>query len=222
MNQISKIVKAKKVSNYVVRPNAEIVTLAQTDSQLKQTLNKADLSIPDGIGVVIAASLLGLNLKERFGGPESMLDIVTLAEKNNFSVYLLGSKAKTVAKAAKNLQKKYKSLKLVGYQSGYFNKNNTIVKEINDLKPNIVFVGMGAPRQEKWIWENQSRLTANLLVCEGGSFDYLAGEVRRAPVFIRKIGFDWLFRLAVQPWRLKRQLSLVKFTFLVLKARFWA
>lgn len=214
------LVKKGRVSNYLVRPNAEIITYAQKDSGFRNILNSANLSIPDGVGVLNASRILKLGLKGRFGGPESMLDIVKLASDNSFSVYLLGAREKTVAKAVQSLQKQFKDLKIAGCHNGYFTDNAEVISEINKAKPNIVFVGLGFPKQEKWIWENRSQLKVNLLVAEGGSFDYLAGEVKRAPLFIRKIGFDWLFRLITQPWRISRQIYLVAFIFLVVKHKF--
>lgn len=221
LQEITKIIEAKKFGKYLVRPNAEIVTSAQSDPRFREILNKADLSIPDGVGVLLASRLLGVTLRDRFGGPESMLDIAKLAEEREFSIYLLGGKVQTAAKAVRNLKRKFKNLKIAGFQSGYFTDSNQVINDINKVKPNIVFVGMGAPKQEKWIWENKDKLNANLLVAEGGSFDYLAEEAKRAPVFIRKVGLDWLFRLITQPWRIKRQLQLIKFLYLVVKEKFW-
>lgn len=217
--EIVRLVKKSDFGNYLVRPNAEIVVYAQKDPKLRSIINKADLSIPDGIGLLCASKILNTGLKGRFGGPESMIDIVKLADENCFSIYLLGAKSQTVEKAAQNLQKKFKKIKIVGFQNGYCTDNTQIISAINKTKPNIVFVGMGSPKQEKWIWENRAKLKVNMLVAEGGSFDYLAGEVSRAPVFIRKIGFDWLFRLINQPKRLRRQLSLIKFLTLVVKEK---
>lgn len=222
LEQISTLVKSETQGNYLVRPNAEIVTYAQNDPNFKKILNQASLAIPDGVGLILAAKLLNINLKQRYGGPESMLDIVALAEKRNFSVFLLGGKKPVVHQAFENLKSRFKNLKLVGYQDGYFTDNYKVVTLINQLKPNIVFVGLGFPLQEKWIWENREKLNVKLFVCEGGSFDYIAGVSKRAPVFIRKVGLDWLFRLVNEPWRIKRQIRLVKFIFLVLKAKFWA
>lgn len=219
LKAIVSLVHSGKQGEYLVRPNAEIITYAQKDPEFKNILNNAALAIPDGVGVETAAKILNLRLNNRCGGPESMLDIVKLAEEKSFSIYLLGGKVQTVAKAARNLQKKFENLRLVGYQSGYFTDSVQVANDINKVKPNIVFVGMGFPRQEKWIWENRDKLNVNLLVAEGGSFDYLAKEAKRAPVIIRKVGLDWLFRLILQPWRLKRQLSLFKFFYLVLKLK---
>ncbi len=216
---VADLVRSEKKGEYLVRPNAEIITYAQKDPEFKNILNNATLAIPDGVGIETAAKILNLRLNNRCGGPESMLDVVKLAEENSFSIYLLGGKVQTVAKAARNLQKKFKNLKIRGYQSGYFTDSDQVINQINKLSPNIVFVGMGFPKQEKWIWENKDKLNVSLLVAEGGSFDYIAGEVKRAPVFIRKIGLDWLFRLVNQPWRLKRQLALFKFSYLVLKLK---
>lgn len=220
LKQIETLVKSGSYGSYLVRPNAETITFAQKNLEFKNILNNATLAIPDGILVLNASRLLKLGLKRRFGGPESMADVLNLAEDKGFSVYLLGGKVQTVAKAASAIRKQFKKLNLVGFRDGYFTNNNQIITDINQAKPNIVFVGMGVPRQEKWIWENRAQLKVNLLICEGGSFDYFAKEVKRAPVIIRKVGLDWLFRLVNQPWRIKRQLSLLKFAYLVLKLKF--
>lgn len=219
LKQISSLVKSGSFGNYIVRPNAETITAAQADLELKTILNKANLAIPDGVLVLNASRLLNLGLKGRFGGPESMADVLSLSEENSFSVYLLGGKVHTVAKAAREIQKQFKKLNLVGFHDGYFEDSAEVVSEINNLKPNVVFVGMGFPRQEKWIWENHDKLKVNLLISEGGSLDYFSKEARRAPVFIRNVGLDWLFRLINQPWRIKRQLSLIKFLLLVLRLK---
>ncbi len=220
LNEVTKLVEGNNSGKYLVRPNAEIITYATKESSFKNILNSADLAIPDGVGVQLASKLLNLGIKYRFGGPESMLEIVKLCEEKGFSIYLLGSKVQTVSKASKNLTKQFKNLKIVGYQSGYFTDPALVVEAINKVKPKVVFVGMGFPRQEEWVWENRDKLNVNLLITEGGSFDYLAGEVPHAPEFIRKIGLNWLFRLVIQPWRLKRQTKLLEFIWLVLKAKF--
>jgi len=203
----------------VVRPNAEIITYAQKNPEFKKILNSAAVAIPDGIGVVLAAKLLDVKIAGRFGGPESMFEIMKLADKNKLSVYLLGSKAEVVKDAAANIKKALPNLRLVGFHDGYFKVDGRIIAEINKLRPDIIFVGMGFPKQETWVYSNLKKFAKGVFVMEGGSFDYLAGKIQRAPVLFQKLGLEWLFRLIQEPWRSKRQLALIKFVFLVFKQR---
>ena len=208
-----------KSPKLVVRPNAEIITFAQKDTEFKEILNSATVAIPDGIGVFLASKLLGVKVAGRFGGPESMFELLKLAETNNLSAYLLGSRAEIVKGAARNIKKSLPNINLVGFHDGFFQTDEKIIAEINELKPDIIFVGMGFPRQEKWVYKNLASFYRGVFVMEGGSFDYLASKVARAPIILQKLGLEWLFRLILQPWRLKRQLRLIKFVLLVISEK---
>lgn len=203
----------------VVRPNAEIITYAQNNPEFKAILNSALVSIPDGIGVLLASRLLGVKVAGRFGGPESMFEILKLTERNNLGVYLLGSRAEVVKLAASNIKKALPRLNLVGFHDGYFQKNEEIIAEINRLRPAVIFVGLGSPTQEKWVYKNLSNFYGGVFVMEGGSFDYLAGKITRAPTIFQKLGLEWLVRLVNQPWRFFRQIKLFKFIYLVLRKK---
>ncbi len=217
--KIISLVKTNQ-AKLVVRPNAEIITYAQKDPEFKEILNKAAVSIPDGAGVYLATKFLGTKVAGRFGGPESMLDLLKLAVKSNLSVYILGASSETVELASRNIKKALPQLRILGFHDGYFQNDGVIVAEINQLRPNLIFVGMGFPRQEKWVWENLKRFDSGVFVMEGGSFDYLSGKARRSPALLQSLGLEWLFRLITQPWRIKRQTKLIKFVYLVLKSKF--
>lgn len=207
-------------AKFVVRPNAEIITYAEKNPEFKKVLNKAAVSIPDGIGVYLAAKLLGKKVAGRFGGPESMFELLKLAEEKNLGIYLLGSDAEIVSLASRNIKKSLPNIKILGFHDGFFKNDGAIVAEINSFKPDLIFVGMGFPKQEKWVFDNLEKFQSGVFVMEGGSFDYLSGKVRRAPLVFQKVGLEWLFRLLTQPRRIFRQVRLFKFIFLVVKNKF--
>ncbi len=211
----------KSGSSLVVRPNAEIITYSQSDAEFKQILNSAAVSIPDGTGLFLASKILGVKVSGRFGGPESMFEILKLAETNNKSVYLLGSSTEVVKAAVANTKKALPKINLIGFHDGYFQNNEEVVTEINELQPDLIFVGMGFPRQEKWVSENLKKFKLGVFIMEGGSFDYLSGKTQRAPKILQQFGFEWLFRLIFQPRRIYRQLKLITFINLVLKDKFF-
>lgn len=210
-----------KSPEFVVKPNAEIVTFAQKDLEFKQILNESFLAPPDGIGLILASKFLGKGLRSRLGGPELMLSILNFAEKNGYRVFFLGSKPEVLQGLVKEVKKSFLSLKISGFRDGYFKDLNEVISQLKEAQADVIFVGMGYPRQEKWIFTNLNKFDRGVFIAEGGSFDFLSKRTRRAPEFIRKIGFEWLFRVILQPWRLGRQLQLFKFIYLVVRERFF-
>ena len=205
--------------SFLVKPNTEIITYAQGDKKFKDILNSADLATPDGIGLLLASRIIGNRLKERVGGPELMESILGLAEQSGYSVFFLGSRPHVVEKLVKVIKTRFPKLKIVGFHHGYFKKDTMVIEEINNSKPDILFVALGFPNQEVWIYENLKKIKVPLSIAEGGSFDFISGEVKRAPKGLRIIGLEWLSRLFTQPSRIIRQLALVKFIWLILTKR---
>ncbi|MFW6026067.1 MAG: WecB/TagA/CpsF family glycosyltransferase [Candidatus Woesearchaeota archaeon] len=221
------IKKGKKIM--VVTPNAEMIMRARKNNELKYILNEADLSLADGAGVLLASKLLNIDIKERVSGFDLLTEILSYDEfPNKFSVYFLGAKPEVVDKMIKNLinnskllannKSLAKNLEIAGYHHGYLNSDlkKELIKDINEKEPNILFVGMGAPLQEKFLKENMEKLNINVGVTVGGSFDVLAGNLKRAPKFIQKIGLEWLYRLIQEPKRFKRTLLLPQFALIAL------
>ncbi len=203
--------RGKKIK--IFTPNPEIIVFANNNKWFKTILNACDLALPDAIGVIWAAKLLGKNFKERIAGADFMEMLCQEAEKRGFTVGLLGGGAKIAEKTAECLLQKYPKLKIVFASSEWaYQSDKTNI--------DILFVALGFPKQEQWIDENLPKIPVRAAMAVGGSFDYISGAVPRAPLFIRKVGFEWLFRLIIQPWRLKRQLALLRFVLLVLKERF--
>lgn len=201
----------------VVTPNPEILTEAGKNEDLHLALNNADLVLADGIGVIYAAKILGEPLKERVTGVDLMGEILNLLAKTGRSYYLFGAKEGHAEKAAENIAKKYKGARCAGYQHGYFSEKeeSRIIDQINDARPDVIFVGLGSPRQEIWAEKNRRFLNTKLIMCIGGAIDVFSGKVQRAPKWVSKIGFEWLYRAIKQPSRFKRIAKLPPFLFKV-------
>lgn len=198
---------------YIVTPNPEFVMLAQDDSEFKQILNQADLAIPDGTYLKLSGKI-----KEVVTGVDFMEKLCQQCAKQGFAVALLGGRDGVAKQAAECLQKKYPEL-IVSFaedgpeiQSEPAGPDQTGIPAPTD----ILFVAFGMGKQERWIHHNLSDIPATVAVGVGGSFDYISGRVPRAPLFLRQLGAEWLFRLIIQPWRLRRQLKLIKFFYLIL------
>ena len=197
----------------VFTPNSEIMMIAHTDDELKAILNSADLLIADGIGVVWASKILGYNIPERVTGYDTMSELFRIGSNGSISFYLLGSSQEVIEKAVHNIRVIYPNINILGYHNGYFNESEekSIINEINSLKPDILFVALGAPKQEKWINNNKDHLHAKVCMGIGGCFDVIAGKVRQTPKIFQKLGLEWLYRLFKQPTRFKRMLKLPQF-----------
>ncbi|MDD2569106.1 MAG: WecB/TagA/CpsF family glycosyltransferase [Clostridia bacterium] len=209
-----------KMLHHIVTLNAEILYRAQTDPILLELINKADLVTPDGSGIVWACrELAGADLK-RVTGIDLMMEICYQAGKNHWGVFLFGAKPGVADVAAQRLEEIYDT-DVTGMAHGYFapEDEEAILERINAAQPQVLFVALGAPRQEMWIDKYRDRLRVPVVVGVGGSFDVIAGNVKRAPKFFQKTGMEWLWRLLKEPWRWKRMLSLPKFMLLVKKIK---
>ncbi len=203
----------------VFTPNPEFVMNAIKDKEFMDILNKSNLNIPDGIGIIIGGKMLGYNMRERVPGYDLVQNIFYKIKNTDKTVYFLGSSDENIKLAKENMEKKYKGLKIVGTHNGYFNEEtgNIIIEEINRLKPDLLLVGLGSPRQEKWIYNNKDIIDAKVMIGVGGSFDVMSGNVKRAPKIFIKLNLEWFYRLITQPTRFKRMLKLPLFIVEVLK-----
>ena len=204
--------------NYIVTPNSEMIVMAQEDEELADILNNSNLNVADGAGVVLASKIYGDKLTERVAGFDLMQHLLELASDKNYSIYLLGSKPGLVDCTREIISAKYPCLNICGTHHGYLDKElqKKVIDEVNHLRPDILFVGMGVPLQEKFIYNNLSQLEVKIAMTVGGSFDVLAGEVKRAPFLMQRLNLEWLYRLIQEPTRLGRMMALPKFVFLVL------
>ena len=198
----------------IFTPNTEIILKATKNQDYKNLINSADISIPDGIGLIFASKILGTPIKQRVAGIEIAEDIMDIARKNNYSIYILGGKDKIAEKAKSKLSLKYGGLKICGTHSGYFSQEESkdIINEIQNTKADILFVCMGFPRQEKWICNNIDSLTdVKLAIGLGGSVDVWAERLKRAPHLFRKCSLEWLWRMLLEPRRFKFLLDIPVF-----------
>lgn len=209
------IENSNKSCELIVAPNVEFIMQAQKDEYFFNILKTAKLATPDSKGVEIAAKKQGKPLKQRIPGQDYFRKILELSEKYGWTIYILGGKDDTAEKATKNIKKIYPSVKIVGVHEGFFEKDSEedVIKEINKLTPNILFVAMGAPRQEKWIYDHRSELKVDIAAGQGGTLDYESGNVKRAPKWMQRAGIEWLWRLILQPTRIKRMIVLPIYLF---------
>ena len=198
----------KGVGHYVVTPNPEFIQTAKKDEEFRTVLNRADLSIPDGIGVIYAANIIGKPLKSRIPGIEFAAGLCERMAKKGERLFLLGAKPGVAELAAARLQADHPGLTVCGTHDGYFQNSEEIAEEIKASCADVVFVCLGAPKQEKWMAEYGSSTGARLLVGLGGSLDVFAGQVKRAPEQWQKLGLEWLYRLISQPSRIGRMAKL--------------
>lgn len=219
--------------HYIVTPNPEIVMMAQKDKELKDIINQADLSIADGAGLKIATDIDCIT-----PGVELMEELINRSQNYGFTIGFLGGTDRVAEKCADCLLQKYPKLKISFVSDGgtinnkgesegiygieyiVYSPGRKVKKALGNIhnipQTDILFVAFGPPKQEKWVFKNINKLPVKVVVVVGGSFDYLSQTVLRAPKFIRDLGFEWLFRLVLQPWRIKRQLALIKFILMVL------
>lgn len=200
--------------HYAVTPNSEFIVTAQKDAKFKDILNKADLAVPDGFGLHLA--LPPFTLKERICGVDFMEEICRLAAASRRKVFLLGGRDEVAETAILNLRKKHPNLIAASCE-----EHENCGEAILNFQPEILFVALGHPKQEKWIYENLKRFpSVKIAMGVGGAFDFLSGKVRRAPVAMRKLGLEWLWRLMIEPKRAKRIFNaVIVFPWLVARSK---
>lgn len=229
MNEVMETVKKKITNNkqYIIyTPNTEFVMMCQKDTEFMDLINKSDINIPDGIGLIYASKIKKQPLKEKVAGYDLSVNLLKLADEHGLKLFVLGGKPGVAEEAMKNVSAKYHNIKIMGAQHGYFQgthlgKNGheeelKVLEEINITEPDILFVGFGAKKQEQWIEYNKDKINAKIIIGNGGTLDGLAGLVKRAPDIYIKLGLEWLYRLVKEPKRIRRQILLPIFMIKVL------
>lgn len=199
----------------IISINLNKIILANQNKEMIQIINSFDCFIPDGISIVKASN----ELKERITGIDLFEKICSEHEKIGAKIFLYGAQEEIVKAAKTNLQEKYKNIKIVGYENGFIKNNEDLIKKINDSGANIVFIAMGSPKQEKWIYENSAKIKANIFMGVGGTFDIVSDRLKRAPKWIRKMGIEWLYRMLKEPKRLKNVPLQIKYWYKLKKER---
>ena len=208
----------------VFTPNSEIIQSCIDDESLYSVVNNGDLITPDGIGVIYASKILKRPLKAKCAGYELGLEMIKYANESGAKVFFLGGKPGIAEAARDKLLETYPNVNFVGTNDGYFKKegeeSDKVIEKINAAAPDILFVCLGVPVQEKWILKNREKLTSvKLCLALGGSLDGYSGNVKRAPDIFVKMGLEWFYRLMCQPSRIGRMMKLPKFLFGVIGFR---
>lgn len=205
-------------SHLVVTANPELVVAAQSDPELARAVRAASLVVADGIGVVWASRRFRRPLPERVPGIELMELLCARAAEEGWRVFLLGSRAGVAEQAAEALQRRWPTLQVAGTHHGYFSEDDAVVEQVARSGAELLFCGLGSSRQELWLHRHLHRLGVRLAMGVGGSLDVLAGRTPRAPGWVRRLHLEWLYRLAREPWRWRRQLALPRFAWMVLRS----
>lgn len=202
---------------YIATVNAEIVMRAQTDTTLAAALAEADMVLPDGAGIVWAGEVLGTPFPERVAGIDFMTALLACAASRGERVYFLGGKPGVTHAAAEKLIETLPGLEVAGARDGYFQENDvpTILADVRQSGARYLFLGLGAPKQECWAQRYRTALAGVTAVCVGGSFDVLAGHLRRAPLWMQRHRLEWLYRFYKQPSRWRRMAFLPQFMYAV-------
>ena len=194
--------------HYAVTPNPEFILAADKDLEFQKILNKADLVLPDGIGVVYSAQILGRPLKGRVAGFDFACDMLDVLDQLGGRLYLLGAKPGVAEEAGRQILETHPNIVLCGVHDGYFKDSDPVAREVAEARPDLLFVCLGAPKQEKWIARFGLLTGAKLAIGLGGCLDVFAGNVERAPEKWQKAGMEWAYRLMKEPKRIGRMAKL--------------
>ena len=221
MDECLEVVLSKE-KVHIVSGNPEVLYTGLNDKNLFDNFTSdKSLIIPDGVGVQISAKILKTPVEEKIAGIELMKKILEKCEDSGEGIYLLGASEENLKACVANILRDYPRINISGYHNGFFDLDNPrdILEEIKEKKPLAVFVAMGCPRQEKFIVRYMDELPCKIFMGVGGSFDVIAEKVNRAPRWMIDIGMEWAYRVAKEPWRIKRLGSIPKFIWTVTKSR---
>ena len=201
----------------VATANAEMLLNATHDNELKKILNAANLVVPDGAGTVWAARHLGKQMPERVAGFDLVQELMKIAPAHDFKFFFFGAAPGIADKAKAKAESLYPGIKIVGTRNGYFKPDDEpeIISQIKSSRANVLLAALGVPKQEKWLFKYKDELKVPVSIGVGGTFDVMAGVVKRAPLWMQKARLEWLFRAMLQPSRAGRLLALPKFVWKV-------
>ncbi|MGG7176170.1 WecB/TagA/CpsF family glycosyltransferase [Clostridium paraputrificum] len=206
----------------IISGNPEVLFNGLESKRLNKNFKEEySIIVPDGVGTVLASKILKNPVKEKIAGIEVMDEVLKKCANEEKGVYLLGAKEETLQECKKKIKELYPTIKIVGSHNGYFDLNNCreIVDEIKEGSPWAIFVAMGCPKQEQFIEEHIDELPCKFYMGVGGSFDVFAGNVNRAPKWMISLGLEWLYRVAKEPWRIKRLWAIPKFLWRVIRSK---
>ncbi len=209
-------------SHMVVTLNSEMVVMAQRDLELKEAIINADVVVPDSVGILWACGFLGHPLPERVAGADLVYALLEKGASKGWRFFFLGGRPGVAEIAAEEISRDFPGIQVVGWHHGFFEsiEEGEVISSINSARPHILLVGMGVPKQEKWIASHIHDLRdlhVPISIGVGGTIDLLAGKAQRAPLWIRNLSLEWLYRILRQPQRFIRACALPRFVFLVLR-----
>ena len=221
VEEITRRIKAGVFTQHVVVNVAKLVNMRK-DAALRASVESCDIINIDGMGVVWGARLLGHDVPERVAGVDLFHELLAMSAREGFSVYLLGATEEVVARVAQVVRTRYPDLRIAGFHHGYFwDDEQAVVNKIKASGADLLFVAITSPKKEKFIAKWRNQLGVKFVMGVGGTFDVVAGKVRRAPRWMQRIGLEWLFRLLQEPRRLGRRYLVTngKFLWYILRAK---
>lgn len=218
LEAMDELVKDKK-AHLVVTLGVEMVMKAEKDREFFEIINQASLVVPDSVGILWAAKKMGSPLKQRVPGIDLIHSAARENQKYPWKIFFLGAAPGVAEKAARKLEELYPGFSVAGVHHGYFEDDGEVIDKINKCNPDVLFIAMGSPTQEKWFVRNRDKLKEVVAIGVGGSFDVISGRLKRAPPIFRKLGLEWFYRLITQPSRIKRMLALPAFAIKILTRR---
>lgn len=213
LNKFLTSIKSDSKKYFCVTLNSLMLFHYLFEKEFKDVLSKCNLIIPESYGIKFIALLYGIKINI-LPGIDFLPHLFSFAQRKKLSLFLIGSKPSVIRKAYFNIKKSYPGIILKGYHNGYFKNEKIVIKKIKILKPDILLIGMGSVKQEKWIYKNLDNLNSKIIIGIGGAFDIIAGEKIRAPLFLRKLGMEWLFRL-IFDFSLTRVVNITKIFILI-------
>ncbi|MFN4032221.1 MAG: WecB/TagA/CpsF family glycosyltransferase [Fimbriimonadales bacterium] len=219
LERIERLIHRREPS-LVITADANAILLALEDMEFRALFERASLITADGAGLLWAGRRLGQPFPERVSGVDLVAQLTRLSRQKGYRLYFLGAAPSVAERAAQNLLAKYPNAQIVGVQHGYFQPTDepAIVAQIAAARPDVLLIGMGMPRQEKWAWAHRDALGVPVMIGVGGSFDVYAGVVRRAPRWMQRTGCEWLWRLIQDPRKIRKVRNLPRFAWQVWRA----
>lgn len=207
-----KMIEEKGV-HHIITLNPYKLHRIKTNNDLRLISQKADMHLASGAGLEWAARFLKSPLKERIGVLSFMMEIIRLAEIKEYTIFLVGGKPEVAERAFFNIKKSFPNIRIVGRHGGYFDteREKSVIEAIRKSEANIVFVGLGFPKEDKWIHKIKNEFRNTVFISVGGSLDTISGEKRKAPPYFMEKGLDWFYRIITRPWRVGRLFRLLLF-----------
>lgn len=212
-----------KIISHVIFLNPYKIQKIKFNSDLRLIYSKASMYLTNGAGIQWAAMMLGSLIKERIPILSFMMDLIRIAEIKEYTIFLVGGKPETVERAFSNIRKSFPKIRIVGRHGGYFSaaRQEAIIEAIQKSEPDIIFVGLGFPKEDEWIYKLKGELKRGVIIGVGGSIDIISGVIKKAPPFFMTRGLDWFYRIITRPWRIGRLFMLAIFAINVIFKRFF-